>query len=157
MAKQDGTVMMENAKIIWRNFAGRETPYNREGDRNFNVIVPEDLAKKMLEDGWNVKFKEPREEGDEGMYVIQVSVGYKGKPPTIVLMGALSGSRNNLGEKECELLDYADIQNVDLIIRPYNWAVNGKSGVKAYLKSIYVTINEDELELKYANMTSGDI
>jgi hypothetical protein len=57
-----------------------------------------------------------------------------------------------LHEDEVEILDWADIQMTDLIVRPYEWAVNGKTGIKAYLQSIFVTIQEDELELKYADI-----
>lgn len=156
MAQNDGTLIMENARIIWRNFAGKEGQYNREGDRNFNVVLEEELARQMIEDGWNVKFKEPRNEEEDGLYTIQVSVGFKGRPPRMVMIGGVSGRRTELGEDECEMLDWADIANVDLIIRPYNWEVNGKTGVKAYLKSIFVTINEDYLELKYGQVPNGD-
>ena len=45
-----------------------------------------------------------------------------------------------------------DIRQVDLIINPYHWYVNGKGGVKAYLRSIYITIHEDALELKYRDI-----
>ena len=36
--------------------------------------------------------------------------------------------------------------NVDIIIRPYEWA---PGAIKAYVKTMYVTIEEDELEQKY--------
>lgn len=148
--KDDGTLIMEDARIVFRNFAGKEGMYNREGDRNFCVLLDEGTAQEMLEDGWNVKRLKPREGNDIGTAYIQVSVGFKGRPPRMVMI--TSQGRVNLGEEECILFDWADILKVDLIIRPYHWNVNGRTGVKAYLKSIFIIINEDYLELKYADV-----
>jgi hypothetical protein len=151
MPKNDGNIMMENVRIVFRNFAGKEGQYNREGDRNFAVILEDPKLVKALEkDGWNVKYLKAREEGDEEQPYLQVSVNFKGRPPTIVMI--TSRGRTPLNEDSCEVLDWADIRTIDLIVRPYEWVVNGKSGIKAYLKSIYVTIEEDELDLKYANL-----
>jgi len=47
-------------------------------------------------------------------------------------------------------LDWADIKTADLIARGYDWNVGGKSGTKAYLQSLFVTIEEDALERKYS-------
>lgn len=148
--ESDGTVVIENARIIFRNFTGKEGQLNREGDRNFAVLLEPELAKEMAADGWNVRMLKPREEGDEPTPYIPVAVSFKVRPPRIVQV--TSRGRTDLGEHECEILDWVDIANVDLILRPYEWLVNGKTGVKAYLKTIFVTINEDPLELKYADI-----
>lgn len=147
------TVTMEEVRIIFRNFAGKEGQYNREGDRNFGVILPPDVAERMAADGWNVKFLQPREEDEDETETpwLPVSVNFeKGKPPKIMLV--TERGRTALNETTVDTLDWADITNVDLIVRPYTWDVNGRSGIKAYLQSMYVTIEEDELERKYAEM-----
>jgi hypothetical protein len=145
-----GQVVIEDARIVFRNFAGKEGQFNREGDRNFCVIIPEDIAEMMKDDGWNVKQLKSREEGVPGDYYVQVSVGFKGRPPNLFLIS--SKGRVQIGQYECDLLDWVDILKADLIIRPYNWSVNGNTGVKAYLKTLAVTMNEDYLELKYADV-----
>lgn len=147
MADEAKTFMVEDARIIFRNFAGKEGQYNREGDRNFAVILTEELAQQMLQDGWNVKFLDSREEGEADTPYIQVSVNFKNRPPRVVLL--TSTSRTQLDEKTVDVIDWADIETADLIARGYEWAVNDKSGTKAYLQSLFVTIREDALERKY--------
>ncbi len=61
-----------------------------------------------------------------------------------------STARTNLSEDSVGVLDWAEIKVADLIVNASYWTVNGKSGVKAYLKSLFVTIEEDALERKYA-------
>lgn len=145
-----GPVVLENRRIIFRNFSGEEGRFNAKGDRNFNVLLNHDEADGMAQDGWNVKYLQPREEGDEPQPRLDVAVKFGKNPPRVVLI--TSRGRTNLTEDMVGLLDWAEIENVDLIIRPYEWEVNGRTGVKAYLKSIYVTIREDALELKYIDV-----
>ena len=147
-------VTIENAQILFRNFHGRETQFNRKGQRNFCVFLDDpEVAQKMIEDGWNVKHLLPRFEGDPGRQYIQVSLTYDKFPPSIYMI--TKHNKVLLDEDSVQSLDYADIINVDLTIRPYNWVLsegtkNEKSGVKAYLKTMYVTIEEDALAMKYA-------
>lgn len=155
MPRADNTVVMENVRIIFRNFAGKEGMYNREGDRNFCVLLDEDTADAMARDGWNVKMLKARDEDSEDTPYLQVTVNFKGRPPRVVMI--TSRGRTTLQEDEVELLDWADIRTADMIIRPYEWAVNGKTGIKAYLQSIFVTIEEDELELKYAGVDDAPL
>jgi hypothetical protein len=150
MASDAKTFVLENATIIFRNFTGKEGQYNREGDRNFAVVLPEELAKQLLSDGWNVRTLAAREEGDEDTPYLTVAVNFNNRPPRIVMI--TSTSKTTLTEDQVEVLDWSEFKTVDLIARAYEWTVNGKSGIKAYLQSMFVTIEEDALELKYAAM-----
>ena len=145
-----GSLIIEDAQLVFRNFAGKEGKYNAEGDRNFCVLLDEDAAEQMVRDGWNIKALRSREEGDPEKPYVQVSVGFKFRPPKLVMV--TSKGRTDLTEEELELFYFVDIKKVDLIIRPYTWAVGGKSGVKAYLKSMFLTVEEDYLDLKYADV-----
>lgn len=144
------TITIENARIAFRNFSGKEGQYNAKGNRNFCVLLENQHAIVLKDDGWNVKYLRPREEDDEPQAYLQVSVNFGNVPPKIVLIS--SKGKTVIDEDEVNILDWAEIENVDLIIRPYNWEVNGKTGVKAYLKSLYVTIAEDDLEKKYSDV-----
>lgn len=150
MLNPTDTVLIEGARIIFRNFAGKEDAMNRAGDRNFCVLLDPENAEKMAADGWNIKTLKPREEGDELQPYIQIAVSYKARPPRIVTI--TNRGKTELTEDLVDILDYSDFLNVDLIFQPYNWAVGDKTGVKAYLKSLFVTLQEDELEQKYGDI-----
>lgn len=141
------TVMIEDAILLFRNFSGKEGQYNDPGDRNFSVILDPEVAVQMIEDGWNVKYLRPQEDEEQGEPYIQVKVNFKNRPPRVYML--TSTSRTQLDESSVEVLDWADIAKADLIFRGYDWTVGDKSGTKAYLQSLFVTIEEDELEKKY--------
>lgn len=142
------TLIMENAKIRFRNFAGRPDEYTREGDRSFALVIEdEDLANKLRDDGWNVKMRLPKEEGAEPWYYLKVKVNFDGIPPKIVEVTSLN--RVALNEDTVGILDTAELKSVDVEVSPYHWEIGGRSGITAYLKTMYATIEEDPFAAKY--------
>lgn len=142
---------LEGAQIGFKNFSGAEGPYNKAGERSFAVFLDEELAHNLKADGWNVKHPKEREfeEGQEDTRQphLAVSVAFNMYPPKVVLIAG--DNTTVLGEGELDILDWAEIKTVDLVLRPYHWSVNGQSGIKAYLKAIYVTIETDAFSNKY--------
>lgn len=149
------TLTIMDARIIFRNFAGQERDYNSEGDRNFSLVLPPERAEKLLAEGWRVKQLKPREEGEQGDYHLKVKLNYKkGRPPRVVMI--TSGGKTELGADEVAMLDAADIKRVDVVVNGW-WSDMAGGGYSGFLKSLFVTINEDELELLYAGVGgSGD-
>lgn len=144
MSRDIPNITIEGARLLFKNFSGEERQFNPKGQRNFCVIIDEDLGRKLKADGWNVKYLRPRDEEDEEQAYIPVAVRFGTYPPKIVMV--TSNGQSVLREDTVCLLDTAEISNVDLIIRPYEWEP-GK--IKAYVKTMYVTIEEDDLEKKY--------
>ena len=147
-------ITIEGAKLIFRNFSGKTTDFNRSGQRNFCVILDDELAAKLEADGWSVKYRKPREDDPEQYRTpfLPVKVQFGMYPPKVVLI--TSRGKKELNEDTVGQLDWARIVNADVQIRPYNYpAMQGRpEGVSAYLKQLYVTIQEDPLESKYADI-----
>ena len=145
--KQTNNIMIENARLIFKNFSGEESKFNRGGNKNFCVVLDPDTARDLEDEGWNIKYLRPREEGEEPTPYLQVTVAYGNIPPKVIMIAGRN--KTPLDSLAISTLDYAEIKNVDLIIRPYHWEVNGKQGIKAYLKTMYVEIEQDAFASKY--------
>lgn len=138
---------IEEAQIIWRNFSGAPSKYNADGERNFCVVLKDNVEyEKLIEEGWNAKVREP--DGEDPLFYLKVKVNVDGKyPPRIKMIfgdKAVDVDRNNI-----ELLDGADIRYCDMVISPYEWEMNGNKGIAAYLKELYVICNTSRIGEKY--------
>lgn len=143
-----GIIQIDDARICFRNFSGRPDKYNREGDRNFAVIIDDqEVADALIEQGWNVKIRPPREEGDDPFIYLAVKVKFNDRGPNVYLK--TGRATNRLDEESVDCLDNVDILGVDLDIRPYDWDVNGKTGRTAYLQSICVVQDTDRFASRF--------
>lgn len=147
-------IKIEGATLVKKNFSGDKKEYNQKGDRNFLVLLDPDAADALARDGWPIKHFKAKEDDPDGFEqpFMKVKVFFGKFPPTAVLI--TSRGKKSLDEDTIGQLDFIRYKNIDLIIRPYNYpGFNGHpAGISAYLKAIYVTVDEDDLELKYADI-----
>jgi hypothetical protein len=147
-------VWLEDVKIMqgsYKNFSGRKTEYNRTGWRTFCIIIDDlDFADQLKADGWNVKIRAPRDEGDQPLYYLQVKMSYQTDSSNVndmvfhdPIVKRISGTTiTELTPETCGQLDDDEIDFIDVRIRPSNWTVNGASGYTGYVKELYATVSE---------------
>lgn len=140
---------IENASIVYKNFAGTRDEYH-PGRRTFHVVLDDEEAAALEADGWNVRTKPSKADPEVMFHTLPVEARFDNYPPKIVVISESSKKVTFLDESNVSRLDSAAIKTIDLMLSPSKWTNGGRSGIKAYLKTAYVTIEEDDLDLKYA-------
>ena len=149
-----GILQIDDARIVYRNFSGAPSKFNREGDRNFAVVIEtQQQADALIEEGSNVKIKAPRDEGEDPFIYLPVKIKFNDRGPSVYLRSGKA--MRKLGEDTVDVLDNVDILSVSMDLRPYDWEVNGKSGRTAYLQSINVTQEVDRFADIYAEVNDS--
>ena len=137
-------LIFENAQIIYPNFSGREGRYNRQGDRNFSVVVPDpEQAMELKEQGWNIK-ERTNEDGPTGVYYIsgvRINFNFYLKP---VIVYVSNGNEIVLTEELLDgeiaaQLDGRGAERYDISIRPRTWdRGDGTVGIKGYVDEMRI-------------------
>lgn len=139
-------LFLENVRIGFRNFEGREGRYNAEGKRNFVIFLDNETAARLEEQGWNIHWPKPTENetDNEKNPFLKVRVNFNWKGLKIVMI--VNGKPEFLDEDTVGVLDTAELENVDVSVSPYEYEP-GK--ISASLASMYATVKTDEFMAKY--------
>lgn len=145
------SLIIEGARIGFKNLEGRKEKYNAEGDRNFVVFLDTPFAEELAAEGWNIKF--PGEKNEDEIYdkdpYLKIAVNYNNFPPRLEMVDPINQSKVVLDENTVGMVDNTVILSADLEITPYNWKVQGETGVKAYIKSGYFVMESSPFFNKY--------
>lgn len=170
---------IENAKLVFRNFSGAEKEYNRAGDRNFSVVIEDvNQAVELYNQGWNVQVRGSNPEVkaalkafrtfpekvdyimtnnlvEDSMFHLKVAVRYDKRKPLVELF-TKARKKTLLDEDSIGQLDKAIILSADVTINPSRWQTSQGSGVKAYLSTARILIQEDPFAEKWAAFEDGE-
>ena len=144
-------INIEGATIIWKNFSGERDRFN-PGKRGFSVVIDDAaMADELRQEGWNIK-ERPLQEGadpSEQEWTLPVKLNMNRYTQVWLIVG---NHKTLLNEDTVAQLDVVDIVNCDISIRPYEWEMSGRTGITAYVDSMYVTIRENKFAEKYADL-----
>lgn len=139
----------------FKNFDGHGTKKNPEGGRTFfNVRLPEDLARELLEDGWRVKNL------DNPDYEPRVQVNFRldqnepisRRPKIFMHRGKKWWKLEEDSAPFCvaDLMD-EEIETCDILVRAYR-NPNKFEGTSGWLKEAHFYIRESNMARKYSWM-----
>ena len=144
-------INIEGAIVIWKNFSGERDKFN-PGKRGFSVVIDDAvMADELRQEGWNVK-ERPLQEGadaSEQEWTLPVKLNMNRYTQVWLIVG---NHKTLLDENTVAQLDVVDFVNCDISIRPYEWEMGGRTGITAYVDSMYVTIRENKFAEKYADL-----
>ena len=144
-------INIEGASIIWKNFSGERDRFN-PGKRGFSVVIDDTvMADELRQEGWNIK-ERPLQEGadpSEQEWTLPVKLNMNRYTQVWLIVG---NHKTLLDENTVAQLDVVDIIDCDISIRPYEWEMSGRTGITAYVDSMYVTIRENKFAEKYADL-----
>jgi len=150
---------IENATFRFTNFSGKPSRFNRDGDRSVTLLLTRDEGEELLDKGWNVRIKMPSDDYDrDPEYRLDVAISFRSFPniPPAAIYTHVNGVTTRVDEDTVGELDFADIQTVDLTVRPRAWEddMTREWRIKAYLKEMHVVLNPNRWQEKYAEYES---
>lgn len=146
-------VIVENGKFIFdTNFTG-DPKKDRFGsdERKANLVIPDiDLARELIDDGFNVRLTKPRvgeEEGFVPRYFVKVKLNYKSTWPPKVYLVTDEDKSVLLDEESVACLDDIWVDRVNAVLNRYE----GPNGKSLYVKSmeVYQKVDDDPISAKY--------
>lgn len=150
---------IENTRFIFStNFSGdpKRDKYGKS-ERKANLVIPDvAMARTLIDEGFNVKMTKPRDGEDEDFvptYYIVVKLAYRNRdgerkqwPPKVMFI--VEDSVTDLDEETVGCIDYAWIENVNVVLNKYE-SDRGKS---LYIKTmeVFQRVEDDPILAKHA-------
>lgn len=140
---------LENVRIIFPNFGGRVTDHNKLGSREFSALLDPEVGAELASQGWNVKSPAEDKPNQNTFLPVTLSNGPTVQPWIKIVL--VSNGHGTIVQPD-DVEQLAMLDNVipgaraNLILNPYNWTVGGNSGIKAYVKKIYIYLDDVDPE-----------
>lgn len=148
---------LSNRDIIYRNFSGKPSQYNRNGNLKFSIVIDPAMSAKLAKEGWNVKTRPGKNNDEEEFCTLEVRVRFDLSFARPKIKQFTRGGSVTINEHNIANFDDAEFECADIVLRQYAWTnPAGEAGISAQLAEMYVRLEEGVLEAKWADEGSDE-
>ncbi len=144
-------VSIENTRFIFEtNFSGDPRRDKFGSDKRYaNIIIPEELARELADEGFNVRNTEPKDSEYEKTYFVRASVNYDSKFPPRIFLVSGDNPPEQLDSESVGIIDTMYIKNVNVILSKYYNVKMDKWSL--YVRTMYVEqeLDDDPFAARY--------
>lgn len=107
----------------YKNFTGTKTKFNAAGNRNFCIKLDPESAEMLLDIGWNVKCRPPKE-GEEGEPLFYIKCHLRDdsqRPPEVYAVHSKNGVlvKTQILPENWAMFDSMYVESVDILLTPW--------------------------------------
>lgn len=144
-------VSIENTRFIFEtNFSGDPRRDKFGSDKRYaNIIVPEEIAEELTDEGFNVRHTDPKDDEYEKTYFVRATVNYDSKFPPRIFLVSGDNPPELLDVESVGVIDTMYIRNVNVILSKYYNAKMDKWSL--YVRTMYVEqeLDDDPFAARY--------
>lgn len=153
------TLIWEDITIMGRSYRNFDsapkswTPRGQKGPCQFAMALTEARVMELEEMGVEINYTKPWPDAPddwEPTPFVTVHLRYDNYPPEV--WKVTKSRRVELTEETVGLLNYAEIVTADLRFRVSHFQGARGEGYKLYAQKLYVTVDEDQMDVKYAHI-----
>lgn len=142
--------VIDEAKLIFKNFSGTKSTFNTQGYRKFGAIIKPEVADELRDLGVTVKTLKPKSADDQPLDFVEINVKLDKEPAPKVIMRKADCPDRYLDEDDIGILDQADIDIAHIQMSIRTWSMpTGKSGKNLWLNNIICVLNENDFLSRY--------
>lgn len=149
-------VEVPGGDLCYRNMQGAATDYTPAGIRSFAIIIDDEFANELENEGWTCINHKPRNSKDPDSPIVsrfKIKMNFNSSNPPSVFVASRDGKRRTQVDPswlDDQNIDRRRIEWCDIEVNPYNRNVNGKDWCSAYLSEITIKLQEGAFDYKYA-------
>lgn len=137
-------LVAKNVKLYSHDFSGDRSKFKT---RSICLDIPEEVKDRLLEDGWDLRISEPKDDRYEPKCFLPITIRFNEYGPEIMKTGPNTPVKYD--QDTVGVLDRTSMTDIELVINPFHNPNNPDARPKAYLSEMRFKLNMSPLDYEF--------